>query len=81
MGPSRVKANNPLQEMRLEGGGHAGQTLALPVSPLELKTGSGGAGFPSPCSVQPRETVVDSRQRLQRGVSAHVAGSGPAGAG
>ena len=62
MGPSRVKANSPLQEMRLEGGGHAGQTLALPVSPLELKTGSGGRGFrrPAPCNHGRRWWILGS---------------------
>ena len=42
MDTAGVRANGQLQEMRAEVGGDARQAMALPVSPLELKTGSGG---------------------------------------
>ena len=48
MDTSGVRAHCQLQEMCSEGGGAARQALALPVSPLELKTGSGGRGLQCP---------------------------------
>ena len=49
-GYRRSQSQRPLQEMRPKGGGLARQALALPLSPLELKTGSGGAGSSVPSS-------------------------------
>ena len=48
MDTGRVRAHGQLQEMRPEGGGAARQAVALLVSPLELKTGSGGRGLRCP---------------------------------
>ena len=52
MDTGRVRANGQLREMRPEGGGAARQALALPASPLELKSGSGRRGLRclAPCN-------------------------------